>query len=29
MKNGIIDEWRAFCKEIENLPYFKELCINE
>ena len=24
-----LTEWRAFCKEIEKLPYFKELCINE
>lgn len=22
-----LDEWRAFCKVIETLPYFKEICL--
>ncbi len=29
MKNGNIDEWVEFCKEIEKLPYFKEICLGE
>ena len=27
-KNHRLPEWRAFCEEIENLPYFEELCID-
>jgi hypothetical protein len=27
-KNHKLDEWRAFCKWSESLPYFKEVCIN-
>lgn len=26
-KNHRLPEWREFCKEIENLPHFKELCL--
>ena len=22
-----LDEWRDFCKWVEELPYFKEICI--
>lgn len=28
-KNHKLDEWKSFCKWIEELPYFKELCLNE
>lgn len=27
-KNHKLDEWREFCKWIETLPYFKEICID-
>ena len=27
-KNHRLPEWRAFCEEIKNLPYFEELCID-
>lgn len=27
-KNHKLDEWRAFCGEIEALPYFEEICID-
>lgn len=27
-KNHKLDEWREFCKWIETLPYFKEVCID-
>lgn len=27
-KNHRLPEWREFCAEIENLPYFKELVLN-
>lgn len=27
-KNHKLDEWRAFCQEIRNLPYFEEICID-
>ena len=26
-KNHKLDEWREFCKWVETLPYFKEICI--
>lgn len=26
-KNHRLDEWKDFCKWIESLPYFKELCL--
>lgn len=26
-KSHRLDEWKAFCKWIESLPYFKELCL--
>ena len=26
-KNHKLDEWRDFCKWVEELPYFKEICI--
>jgi hypothetical protein len=26
-KNHKLDEWREFCKWCEELPYFKEICI--
>lgn len=26
-KNHKLDEWHTFCKEVEKLPYFKEICI--
>lgn len=28
-KNHRLPEWRAFCKWIENLPQFKELCLKK
>ncbi len=28
-KNHKLDEWCEFCKEIEKLPYFKEICLDE
>lgn len=28
-KNHKLDEWKDFCKWIEELPYFKEIYINE
>lgn len=28
-RNHRLPEWREFCKWIENLPYFAELCLNE
>ena len=27
-RNHKLDEWREFCKWIEGLPYFKEICID-
>ena len=24
-----LDEWREFCKWVETLPYFKEVCVND
>lgn len=27
-RNHKLDEWREFCKWIETLPYFKEICID-
>ncbi len=27
-KNHKLDEWREFCKWVETLPYFKEICID-
>jgi hypothetical protein len=26
-RNHKLDEWVEFCKWIETLPYFKEICI--
>lgn len=26
-KNHKLDEWKEFCKEIEKLPYFTEMCL--
>ena len=28
-KEHKLDEWREFCKIIESLPYFKEICLDE
>lgn len=28
-KDHKLDEWRTFCKYLETLPYFKEICIGE
>lgn len=28
-KNHRLSEWREFCKWIETLPYFKEICLGE
>ena len=28
-KNHRLPEWREFCKRLEELPYFMELCINK
>lgn len=28
-KEHKLDEWREFCKIIESLPYFKEICLSE
>ena len=28
-KNHKLDEWVTFCKWIEMLPYFKEICLND
>lgn len=28
-KNHKLDEWREFCKWIEGLPYFKEICLTD
>ncbi len=28
-KTHKLDEWREFCKWVETLPYFKEICIEE
>ena len=28
-KNHRLPEWRTFCKQLEQFPYFKELCLNE
>ena len=28
-KNHKLDEWREFCEEIEELPHFTDLCIEE
>lgn len=28
-KSHKLDEWREFCKWIETLPYFKEICIEQ
>jgi hypothetical protein len=28
-KNHKLDEWVDFCKWVETLPYFKEICIQE
>ena len=28
-KNHRLPEWRTFCKWIETLPYFKEICLGE
>lgn len=28
-KNHKLDEWREFCKAIETLPYFKEICLGD
>ena len=28
-KDHKLDEWREFCKVIESLPYFREICLNE
>lgn len=27
-KNHKLDEWRKFCKVIEEIPYFKEICLS-
>lgn len=28
-KNHKLDEWKSFCKWVEELPYFKELCLEK
>ena len=28
-KDHRLDEWKTFCKYLETLPYFKEICIGE
>lgn len=28
-KNHRLTEWRTFCSQLEEFPYFKELCLNE
>lgn len=27
-KNHRLQEWKTFCKQLEDFPYFKELCLN-